>query len=789
MDTDIRSAREQTAELRSAESEALLRDTIESIAEGFAVFDTDDRLVSCNKSYRSLFEDASEYIVPGVSYAEILREGLARGHYADALGREEKWLAQRLEEQREPRAASEHRLSDGRWVLVTKRRMTNGWTSSVRVDITGLKAAQEEATQTRQKLVEQQLGAERQFRLVVEATPNGMIMVDAAGRVAMLNSQAERMFGHTRSELVGKPVEVLVPERFRATHPAMRATFLAEPASRPMGVGRDLFGLRKDGTEFPVEIGFNPINIGERTMVLASVVDISERHKAEAELREGESRFRVMADTAPVMIWMSGTDKLCTWFNKPWLDFVGRSMDQEIGDGWAENIHPEDYDRCLETYVTAFDARQPFLMEYRLRHHDGEHRWVLDNGVPRYGGAGEFAGYIGSCIDITERKAAEMALRESEHQARSLAAIVASSDDAIIGTTLDGIVTSWNRAAERVFGYSTGEMVGQSVLRLAPPGREREMIAILERIKRGEKVDHYETQRRCKDGALLDVSLSESPIYNIHGQLIGVSKVARDITESKRAATALRESESRLLELHAELQNVSRLSAMGQMAATLAHELNQPLTAISNYMGALKVLLDRRSAPPDQLRAIIERAEEQAVRAGQIIQRQREFMSRGDTEKRIEFLPPLLEEARELALLGTQQRGVPIRLEDDIPRLSLIVDKIQLQQVLLNLLRNAIEAVSGQHDGNIVLSGAEHDDETVEISVADNGPGLPEEIRAKLFQPFVSTKKTGMGVGLSISHAIITAHNGRLWAESNSGGGTVFRMTLPGVPVEEASDG
>jgi two-component system, LuxR family, sensor kinase FixL len=510
---------------------------------------------------------------------------------------------------------------------------------------------------------QQETPAERRFRLVVEAAPNAMIMVDATGGIAMLNGQAERMFGYSRSELLGQPVEVLVPQRFRAAHPNRRVAFFSEPTPRPMGAGRDLFGLRKDGSEFSVEIGLNPIETDEGAMVLAAVVDIS------------------------------------------------------------------------------------------------------------------------------ARKAAEFALRESEQRLRSLAAIVESSEDAIVSMALDGTVTSWNKAAERMFGYSADEIIGQSVFILAAPGREGEMTGILDRIRSGERIEHHETQRRRKDGTVLEISLTESPVYDVDGRLVGASKVSRDITESKRDAAALRDSESRLQELHTELLHVSRLSAMGQMSAMMAHELNQPLTAISNYMEAVKSLLDRGGAvPAERLRTVVERAGDQAVRAGQIIQRMREFVSKGDIEKRIEPLPPLLREARELALLGTRQRGVPIEVADGIPETAVLVDKIQIQQVLLNLLRNAAEAISGQADGQIVVAGAKQGDGTVEISVADNGPGLPKEIRARLFQPFVSTKKTGMGVGLSICHTIVTAHNGRLWAESNSGGGTVFRMTLPGASLDETVD-
>ena len=649
-----------TAEKLSTDSETLW-EIVESIAEGFAVFDADGRLLICNESYRSSFPEGSDYIVLGMRFEDIAREGLARGRFPDAIGREEEWLAERLEEHHNPMGASEHRLSDGRWIQVAKRRMANGWTASLRVDISALKAAQTQTARGQERLFDQERAAERRFRSAVEAAPNAMIMVDASGRIAMLNDQAERMFDYSRSELLGQPIEVLVPPRFRGAHPELRTAFFSEPGPRPMGAGRDLFGLRKDGSEFPVEIGLNPTDTDVGAMVIASVVDISARKKAELELRESEHRFR------------------------------------------------------------------------------------------------------------------------------SLAAIVASSDDAIVGTALDGTITAWNRASERIFGYSADEAVGQSVLILAPPGGEEEMLAILDRIRAGGRVEHYETQRRRSDGAVLDISLTESPVYDADGRLVGMSKVARDITENRRAEAALRESEGRLQELHAELLHVSRLSAMGQMAAMLAHELNQPLTAISNYMEAVNALLDRgREVPADRLRGVVERAGEQAVRAGQIIQRLRELVSRGDTEKRIEALPPLLREARELALIGTKQRGLPIRVEEDIPEVTVIVDKIQIQQVLLNLLRNAAEAISGQENGGIVLGATEHADGTLEVSIADNGPGLPEEVRDKLFQPFVSTKKTGMGVGLSICHTIIAAHNGRLWAETNPGGGTVFRMTLPRASLEEA---
>jgi two-component system, LuxR family, sensor kinase FixL len=501
--------------------------------------------------------------------------------------------------------------------------------------------------------------AERRFRVAVEAAPNAMVMANGAGKIVLVNARAEQVFGYPRAELVGRPIETLVPQRFRGHHAGLREIFFADPRPRAMGAGRDLYGVRKDGSEFPVEIGLNPIETDEGLMVIAAVVD------------------------------------------------------------------------------------------------------------------------------ITQRKLVELALGESEHRARSLAAIVESTDDAIVSTTLDGIVTTWNRAAERVFGYATPEMIGQSILRLAVPGHGNEMIEILGRIKRGERVDHYETMRQSKDGEILHISLSVSPIYDADGDLIGASKISRDITAAKKAEEALRESEARLHELNAELLHVSRLTAMGQMAAMVAHELNQPLTAISNYLEAASALLDRGGdLPLPGIKNAIDRAGEQTIRAGQVIQRIREFVSRRDSERRIEAISPLLKEAVELAAIGMKQKAVSIKYEDGPADARILADKIQIQQVLLNLLRNAAEAVADADNRNITLR-SELRDGVLQISITDNGPGLPDEVKEKLFQPFVSTKKTGMGVGLSICHSIIAAHGGRLWTEPNPEGGTIFSMTLPILSADD----
>jgi two-component system sensor kinase FixL len=254
----------------------------------------------------------------------------------------------------------------------------------------------------------------------------------------------------------------------------------------------------------------------------------------------------------------------------------------------------------------------------------------------------------------------------------------------------------------------------------------------------------------------------------------------RDLTE--RQAT-----QQRLQDMQAELIHMSRFTAMGEMASTLAHELNQPLTAVASYLNGCRRLLD--NSDDLMLRDAIDRAADQALRAGQIIRRLRQFVARGESERRVESLPRLIEEASSLALVGAKHDGVRVRFKFS-PRVQwVLADKIQIQQVILNLMRNAIEAMLGAARRELAIATVEAPDDMVEISVADTGPGIAPEIAAQLFHPFVTTKPQGMGVGLSISRTIVESHGGKLWAEPNPGGGTVFRFTLKVLSKEELTDG
>lgn len=374
--------------------------------------------------------------------------------------------------------------------------------------------------------------AESRERLatILASIGDAVIATDLEGRVTFMNGVAQALTGWNQGDASGKPIH----ELFRIVDEESR-----EPECPVARVLREGVAVRsaspallisKDGTEIPVEDNSSCIknDSGRTTGVVLVFRDITQRKLVEHALREKEERFRTMADTTPVMLWLSGADGLCNFFNQSWLDFTGRTIEQEAGYGWADNVHPDELRRCLDTYVSSLETRKGFTIEYRLRRSDGVYRWVLDSGVPRYTKGGEFIGFAGSCIDIADRKQAEEA-------AHSLASIVESSEDAIIGKRLDGTIVSWNASAERIYGYAAGEVKGKHISMLAPDDRRDELAEIFEALKQGKSIPHLETVRRTKDGRFIDVALTISPTRDQAGHITGASTIARDITDRKRA--------------------------------------------------------------------------------------------------------------------------------------------------------------------------------------------------------------------------------------------------------------
>lgn len=353
-------------------------------------------------------------------------------------------------------------------------------------------------------------------------------------------------------------------------------------------------------------------------------------------------------------------------------------------------------------------------------------------------------------------------------------ALIDSAIDGIIVTDLSRIIRIYNPASERLFGYVPQEVIGQNLAMLFPPDRLREEDSLAQEIMAGRNVVHFDTVLRHKDGSEIAVLLSAAPIRNAGGDIIGASTTLRDVAKERAA-------EAKDLVLEAELAHVSRLSAMGEMSAAIAHELNQPLTAVTNYAKAALRFLSAEPPSSSQIRSAreaMEKAADQIIRAGTIIRYLRDFVEKRESQKAPENINQVIRGAIALGLVGTAHRDIKVKLELEprIPRL--VIDKIQIQQVFLNLIRNAVDAMADLEKGEIIISSAAVDSRYAEIIIRDTGPGFPPEMTGRLFQAFATTKRDGLGIGLKICQSIVEAHGGSIRA-LREGPGAAFQIRLP----------
>jgi two-component system sensor kinase FixL len=379
---------------------------------------------------------------------------------------------------------------------------------------------------------------------------------------------------------------------------------------------------------------------------------------------------------------------------------------------------------------------------------------------------------------MTKTTQLDQVLPEREAHLRS---ILETVPDGMIVIDERGIIRSFSAAAERIFGYAAGEVCGRNVSLLMPsPHREQHDDYIARYLRTGERriigIGRVVAGQR-KDGSTFPMELAVGEVKQGDRSLF--TGFVRDISERQR-------TRQRLQELQAELSHVSRVSEMGQMASALAHEINQPLAAASNYLQAAKRLGARRDpAQAELIDEALDKAAGQVERASQILRRLRTFIRKGEPEFAPEDVAKLIEEGSAIALVGARECGVTVRLQAAARLPAVLVDKIQIQQVIVNLMRNAVEAMEQSQRRELTLEAAlTAGGGAVIVRIVDTGPGLAPDVANRLFQPFVTTKPQGMGVGLSICRSIVEGHGGTLVAEPNPGGGTVFSFTLPLADVD-----
>jgi len=575
----------------------------------------------------------------GMSFNEIKGWGWAAAiHPQDVTNLQEGWrtaLVRSTSFETEARM----RRADGcyRWFVIQAVPLRDSSGRIIRwygtnTDVEELKLAQEELQQQTSRLDQ-----------LFEQAPEAVAVLTTDDRIVRVNQEFTRMFGYERDEVLQRPInDLIVPETQIESSTAY--TRLLKQGGR---VEVETVRRRKDGTEIDVSLLAISVRTtsGQQVVNYAIYRDITERKRTEEQLHESEARFQAMADTAPVLIWMTGTDGLCNYFNKPWLEFTGRTMEQEVGTGWIEGVHPEDVQGCFDGFLPAFHARKPFRMEYRLRRADGEFRWVMESGIPRYTGAGEFAGYIGSNIDITDLKRAE---------------------------------------AER----------------------------------------------------------------------------------------------QRLRQLEADLAHINRVSMMGELAASLAHEIKQPITAALMDAKSCMRWLGRDTPDIAEGCQAASRMISDATRAAEVIDRVRSLYRRDTTDRESLDVNAVIREMILLLQDKADLNSVSIRTELAAGLPLITADRVQLQQVLMNLMFNGIEAMKDAK-GELSVTSKRTDDSQLLISVSDSGIGLPVEEADRIFDAFFTTKVQGTGMGLSISRRIIESHGGSLWACSNPGRGATFQFTLP----------
>jgi PAS domain S-box-containing protein len=601
---------------------------------------------------------------------------------------------------------------------------------------------------------------------VIETMPNGIIMVNSSGIIEIVNAQAEKIFGYERNELLGKLVEQLIPQHAAKSHSHNRDSFFANPSPRIMGTGRELFGLRRDGQEFPLEIGLAPVNTKDGMKVLASIVDITERRNASIALNESRERLELTTRINQIGVWEYIVDSGKLIWSDTMFDIYGRKKDFFTADysAWKQCLHPDDIANAEKLFKESIEKFIPYLCKFRIIQPDGTIKYIQAKAkIDRQ--ANNQLRILGTNIDITRE---ELAVEKLHSLEVLRSAIVEFSEDAIISKTPQGVITSWNSGACNMFGYSAEEAIGKPITELLfPPTLKHQEDMLLAQVRAGMIIKHFETVRLCKDGRMLNVSITLSPIKDTAGNTVGISAIKRDITDTIKTAKILSQRKLELERSNKELET---------FAYVASHDLKSPLRGIAQLSTWIEE--DLASNEYSAVMGHTELLRNRIQRMEKLLDDLLIFYRAGKSEGTL-MTVNVNQMINEIFEIQNNKPGLHLELLNELPTLTTLSTPLEL--IIRNLLSNAIKH-HDQQEGVIQVRSRELNDDFFEFSVSDDGPGIPEKFHHRIFGMFQTLKPRdeleGSGMGLALIKKIIDTYGCTVTLKSE-GRGACFSFSWP----------